>query len=61
LAGGFSQTEVIAYLKAKSKAAQTVIESLKSKQQEEDTLADAQAVAVEKPKEMQAQEKMENN
>lgn len=38
LIGGFSQSEVIAYLKAKEEAAKTVLETSKKKQEEEETL-----------------------
>jgi hypothetical protein len=38
LVGGFSQTEVIAYLKAKMKAAENVLETLKTQEKSEDTL-----------------------
>ncbi|PIZ97701.1 MAG: hypothetical protein COX78_04325, partial [Candidatus Levybacteria bacterium CG_4_10_14_0_2_um_filter_35_8] len=38
LIGGFSQTEVIAYLKAKLEAAKSIVGKLKQNQEEEDTM-----------------------
>jgi hypothetical protein len=56
LIGGFSQTEVVAYLKAKLEAAKVVISELEKKQQEEDTMVDASRKKEEKPKEMKMEE-----
>jgi len=52
LIGGFSQTEVVAYLKAKLEAAKSVVGSLKQKQEEEDTMLGAKGKKEEKAKEM---------
>lgn len=56
LIGGFSQTEVIAYLKAKLEAAKEVLSSISNKEEEEDTTLDKNNKKEEKPKEMQEQE-----
>ena len=56
LIGGFSQTEVIAYLKAKLEAAKEVLSGLTNKDEEENTTLDETKKAEEKPKEMQAQD-----
>lgn len=58
LIGGFSQTEVVAYLKAKLEAAKTVLADLDKKDEEEDTMLDATKRKEDKPKEMVAEEKM---
>lgn len=60
LIGGFAQTEVVAYLKAKLEAAKTVITELERKQEEEDTMADTSSKKEEKPKEMTSQEELPN-
>ncbi|HZJ18462.1 MAG TPA: hypothetical protein VFD45_02485 [Patescibacteria group bacterium] len=52
LIGGFSQTEVVAYLKAKLEAAKFVVLKLNSKQEEEETMVSAKTKKEEKPKEM---------
>ena len=52
LIGGFSQTEVVAYLKAKLEAAKSVAGKLRSKQEEEETMVSAKTKKEEKPKEM---------
>ncbi len=52
LIGGFSQTEVIAYLKAKLEAAKSVISQIGQKEEEENTSIDAKEKAESKPKEM---------
>jgi len=52
LIGGFSQTEVIAYLKAKLEAAKSVLAELGKKEEEEDTMVDRETAKTEKPKEM---------
>lgn len=58
LIGGFSQTEVIAYLKAKLEAAKTVLTTLSQKQDEEDTASQAVHKKDENIKEMTAQEEL---
>jgi hypothetical protein len=45
LIGGFSQTEIIAYLKAKLEAGKGVLESVSDKEEEEDTLLNAERAA----------------
>lgn len=52
LIGGFSQTEVVAYLKAKQEAAKSVLAEAESKKEDEDTLLDTKSKQEEKPKEM---------
>lgn len=52
LIGGFSQTEVIAYLKAKLEAAKTNLEEIGKKEEEENTMVSADKKADEKLKEM---------
>ncbi|MFH1186849.1 MAG: hypothetical protein V1697_01600 [Candidatus Levyibacteriota bacterium] len=59
LIGGFSQTEVVAYLKAKLEAAKSVVGKLKSKQEEEDTMLSARTKKEEKPKEMAEEAKID--
>ena len=56
LIGGFAQTEVIAYLKAKLEAAKSVIEEMSKKEEEESTMLDTQGKKEEKPKEMKLEE-----
>ncbi len=58
LIGGFSQTEVIAYLKAKLEAAKEVLSGLSSKEEEEDTTLENGQKPIEKPKEMEEQEEI---
>ena len=58
LIGGFSQTEVIAYLKAKLEAAKEVLSGLSSKEEEENTTLDNAKKHEEKPKEMEEQEEI---
>lgn len=62
LIGGFSQSEVIAYLKAKQAAAKSVSEEQDKKQDEEDTLLDTTQNKKEEHKEMSlhAEAKMED-
>jgi hypothetical protein len=45
LIGGFSQTEIIAYLKAKMEAGKDVLENTSQKEEEEDTLISAERAA----------------
>jgi hypothetical protein len=52
LIGGFSQTEVIAYLKAKLEAAKSVANKSRQNQEEEDMMLRARNRREEKPKEM---------
>jgi cytochrome b561 len=52
LIGGFSQTEVVAYLKAKLEAAKSIAGKLKGKQEEEETMVSAKTKKDEKPKKM---------
>ncbi len=52
LMGGFSKTEIIAYLKAKLEAAKQVAAEIAGKDDEESTLLDAKEEKVEKPKAM---------
>jgi len=59
LIGGFSQTEVIAYLKAKLEAAKTVLVDLGKKDEEEDTMLNKSTKKEDKLKEMTTEEKME--
>ncbi|RJQ35906.1 hypothetical protein C4559_06110 [Candidatus Microgenomates bacterium] len=61
LIGGFSQTEVIAYLKAKLEAGKNVVSDLEKKQEEEDTTILTSEKQEEKPKEMMAEIKLEEN
>ncbi len=55
LIGGFSQTEVIAYLKAKLEAAKTVFSEIGKKEEEEETMVEATQKKHVQPKEMHAQ------
>jgi hypothetical protein len=59
LIGGFSQTEVIAYLKAKLEAAKVVIAESSKKEDEENTTLGEKQKTEEKPKEMSAQEELQ--
>ncbi|OGH39184.1 MAG: hypothetical protein A3B44_00690 [Candidatus Levybacteria bacterium RIFCSPLOWO2_01_FULL_38_21] len=59
LIGGFAQTEVIAYLKAKLEAAKSVIEELGKKEEEESTMLGVERKKEEKPKEMEIEEQRE--
>ena len=59
LIGGFAQTEVIAYLKAKLEAAKTVVEEISKKEEEELTTLEAGRKKEEKPKEQEAQRELE--
>jgi hypothetical protein len=52
LIGGFSQTEVVAYLKAKMEAAKSVVGKLKQTQEEEDTMLGVKEKKTEQAKEM---------
>ncbi len=56
LIGGFAQTEVIAYLKAKLEAAKTVTEEIGTKEEEESTMLDTSKIKEEKSKEMKVEE-----
>ncbi len=56
LIGGFSQTEVIAYLKAKLEAAKAVVAESSKKEDEENTTLGEKQKTEEKPKEMSAEE-----
>lgn len=56
LIGGFSQTEVIAYLKAKLEAAKTVVSQIGKKEEDEDTMVGRESERKEKPKEMTTSE-----
>lgn len=55
LIGGFSQTEVIAYLKAKLEAAKQVLSDVEKNQEEEDTQVEKETKKHEAEKEMHAQ------
>lgn len=59
LIGGFAQTEVVSYLKAKLEAAKSVAGEIDTKQDEEETLLGAEKTKVDKPKEMTMEEKEE--
>ena len=59
LIGGFAQTEVIAYLKAKLEAAKAVTEEIDKKEEEESTMLDTSKKKEEKPKEQEAQRELE--
>ncbi|MCL5438555.1 MAG: hypothetical protein M1268_01025, partial [Patescibacteria group bacterium] len=56
LIGGFSKTEVVAYLKAKLEAGKSVLSEVAAKEEEENTTLDLIAKKEEKPKEMELQE-----
>jgi hypothetical protein len=60
LIGGFSQTEVIAYLKAKLEAAKAIVTESSGKEEEESTALDKKETTEEKPKEMSAHEELED-
>lgn len=59
LIGGFSNEEVIAYLKAKLEAAKGTLEEMEKQQEEEETTIDVKHEKTEKPKEMTMEEKAE--
>jgi len=59
LIGGFSQTEVIAYLKAKLEAAKTVFAEIGKKEEEEETMVEAARRKHEEPKKMHTEAKAE--
>ncbi len=59
LIGGFSQTEVAAYLKAKLEAAKTVVSELDKQQNEEETMLGIETIKQETPKEMSAEAERE--
>jgi hypothetical protein len=59
LIGGFSKSEVIAYLKAKLEAGKSVVAEGTKKQEEEDTLLDRETKAQETPKELSQQQEVE--
>jgi len=61
LIGGFAQTEVIAYLKAKLEAAKAVTEEISKKEEEESTMLDTSRKKEEKPKEQEAQEELKDS
>ena len=58
LIGGFAQTEVIAYLKAKLEAAKTIAEEIGKKEEEESTMLGAERKKEEKPKEQETQQEL---
>ena len=58
LIGGFSRTEVIAYLKAKLEAAKSTLGEVKKKDEEEDSLLDTKQKHTEAQKEMTAEEEI---
>ncbi|MDO8658069.1 MAG: hypothetical protein Q7K55_04985 [Candidatus Levybacteria bacterium] len=60
LIGGFSQTEIITYLKAKLQAAKAVLDEMDKKEEEEETQVEVQKAVEEKPKEMQAEAVVKN-
>lgn len=59
LIGGFSQTEVITYLKAKLEAAKSVLLDLGKKEEEEETMVERKEGKEEKAKEMETEEKID--
>lgn len=59
LVGGFSQTEVIAYLKAKLEAGKNTLSEINKKEEEEDTVMSAVKKHEEKAKEMTAEAEVE--
>src|SRR3989344_2131929 len=61
LIGGFAQTEVIAYLKAKLEAAKAGTEEISKKEEEESTMLDTSRKKEEKPKEQEAQEELKDS
>ena len=60
LIGGFSQTEIIAYLKAKLQAGKTVLDEINKKEEEEETQVETQKTVEEKPMEMTTETAAEN-
>lgn len=56
LIGGFSQQEVVAYLKAKQEAGKQTLSELENKQDEENTLLDRTTEQKEEEKHMAAEE-----
>lgn len=56
LIGGFSQTEIITYLKSKLEAAKSVLSEIGQNEEEEDTLLDVSQKKEEQPKTMHAEE-----
>ncbi|MEK7559463.1 MAG: hypothetical protein AAB521_04095 [Patescibacteria group bacterium] len=60
LIGGFSQTEVVTYLKAKLEAAKSVVSDLDKAQNEEDTMLGRETKKEGAPKEMEAQEELKD-
>lgn len=58
LIGGFSQTEIITYLKSKLEAAKAVLSEIGQKEEEEETLLDVSQKKEEEPKVMHAQEEI---
>ncbi|MDP2664345.1 MAG: hypothetical protein Q8P08_02840, partial [bacterium] len=58
LIGGFSKTEVIAYLKAKMQAGKSVLEELARKEEEEETMVSARTQKTQTPQEMAAEEQI---
>lgn len=58
LIGGFSQTEIITYLKSKLEAAKAVLMEIDNKKEEEETLLDVSQKKEEEPKVMHAQEEI---
>src|SRR3989344_351393 len=62
LIGGFSQTEIIAYLKAKLQAGKTVLDEMNKKEDEEETQVSVEQKTVEEePKEMQTKTAVEDS
>lgn len=61
LIGGFSQTEIIAYLKAKLQAGKTVLDETDIKQEEEETQVSVEQKKDEKPMEMTAETAVEDS
>lgn len=55
LIGGFSQSEVIAYLKAKQEAAKQVLSEMEKKEEDEDSKVEVQRKEEQKPKHMTAE------
>jgi len=60
LIGGFSKSEVIAYLKAKMEAGKSVLSEAQRKEEEEETMISGKKEKVEAPREMSAQVETEN-
>ncbi len=61
LIGGFAQTEVIAYLKAKLEAAKSVSEEISKKEEEEETMLGREKAKTDKPAEMEMKEEVKEN